>query len=87
MGIFGVIVIIILVAWIVALIWATKTGKEKEMIKRSAIWGSLITGFVSWIFAINSMLGGEEIGAGICLFASALAFGVLAFLSTRDYSK
>jgi len=33
------------------------------------------------------MLGGEEIGAGICLFASALAFGVLAFLATRDYSK
>jgi hypothetical protein len=69
MGIFGVIVILIPVAWIIALIWATKTGKEKQMIKRS------------------SMLGGEEIGAGICLFASALAFGVLAFLATRDYSK
>jgi len=87
MGIFGVIVIIIPVAWIIALIWATKTGKEKEMIKRSAIWGSLITGFIGWVFAINSMLGGEEIGAGICLFASALAFGVLAVLATREYSK
>ena len=87
MGIFGVIVIVIPVAWIIAIIWATKTGKEKQMIKRSAIWGSLITAFLGWIFAINSMLGGEEIGAGICLFASALAFGVPAFLATRDYSK
>jgi uncharacterized membrane protein YdcZ (DUF606 family) len=67
--------------------WVTKTGKEQVMLKRSAIWGSLITGFVGWIFAINSMLGANEIGAGLCLFASALAFGVIAFLATRDYSK
>ena len=84
MGIFEVFAIIILVAWIVALIWATKTGKEKEMLKRSAIWGSLITGFVGWIFAINSMLGGEEIGAGLCLFASAIAFGVIALLAIKQ---
>ena len=84
MGIFGIIVIIILVAWIVALIWATRTGKEKEMIKRSAIWGSLITGFIGWVFAINSMLGGEEIGAGLCLFASAIAFGVIALLAIKQ---
>jgi hypothetical protein len=84
MGIFEVFAIIILVAWIVALIWATKTGKEKEMLKRSAIWGSLITGFVGWIFAINSMLGGEEIGAGLCLFASATAFGVIALLAIKQ---
>ncbi|MFC2006620.1 hypothetical protein ACFLUQ_00410 [Chloroflexota bacterium] len=83
MGIFGVIVIIIAAAWIIALIWAMKTEKEQVMLKRSAIWGSLITGFAGWIFAINSMLGGEEIGAGICLFASAAAFGIIAFLATR----
>jgi hypothetical protein len=84
MGIFGVIAIIIPVAWIIALIWATKTGKEKTMMKRSAIWGSLITGFAGWIFAINSMLGGEEIGAGLCLFASATAFGVIALLAIKQ---
>ncbi len=84
MGIFEVFAIIIPVAWIIALIWATKTGKEKEMIKRSAIWGSLITGFAGWIFAINSMLGGEEIGAGLCLFASATAFGVIALLAIKQ---
>ena len=87
MGIFEVIVILIAAAWVIGIIGATRTGKEKKMVKRSAIWGSLITGFVGYIFAINSMLGGEEIGAGICLFASALAFGILAFLATRDYSK
>ena len=83
MGIFGVIVILIAAAWVIGIIWATKTGKEREMIKRSAVWGSLITGFVGWIFAINSMLGGEEIGAGLCLFASAIAFGVIALLAIK----
>ena len=84
MGIFEVIVILIAAAWVIAIIWATRTGKEKEMVKQSAIWGSLITGFVGWIFAINSMLGGEEIGAGLCLFASATAFGVIALLAIKQ---
>ncbi|MFC1955895.1 hypothetical protein ACFLWZ_05145 [Chloroflexota bacterium] len=83
MGIFGVIVVIIAAAWIIGIIWAVKTGKEQVMLKRSAIWGSLITGFGSWIFAINSMLSSNEIGAGVCLLASAAAFGIIAFLATR----
>jgi len=82
-GIFGVIVAIIAVAWIIGIIWAMKTGKEQEMIKRSATWGSLITGFGSWIFAINSMLSSNEIGAGVCLLASAAAFGIVAFAANR----
>ena len=83
MGIFGVIVIIIAAAWIIGIIWAMKTGKEQVMLKRSAIWGSLITGFGSWVFAINSMLSSNEVGAGVCLLASAAAFGIIAFLATR----
>ncbi|MFC1991091.1 hypothetical protein ACFLU9_02960 [Chloroflexota bacterium] len=83
MGIFGVIVVIIAAAWIVGIIWAMRTGKEQEMLKRTAIWGSLITGFGSWIFAINSMLSSNEVGAGVCLLASAAAFGIIAFLATR----
>lgn len=54
------------------------------MLKRSATWGSLITGFIGWIFAINSMLSANEIGAGVCLLASAAAFGVLALLAARN---
>ena len=84
MGIFEIIVILIAAVWVIGIIWATKTGKEKELLKRSAIWGSLITGFVGWIFAINSMLGGEEIGAGLCLFASATAFGVIALPAIKQ---
>ena len=83
MGIFGVIVVIIAAAWIIGIIWAVKTGKEQVMLKRSAIWGSLITGFGSWVFAINSMLSSNEVGAGVCLLASAAAFGIIAFLATR----
>jgi len=83
MGIFGVIVIIIAAAWIIGIIWAMKTDKEQVMLKRSAIWGSLITGFAGWISAINSMLSSNEVGAGVCLLASAAAFGIIAFLATR----
>ncbi|MFC1932607.1 hypothetical protein ACFLXU_03120 [Chloroflexota bacterium] len=83
MGIFGVIVVVIAAAWIIGIIWAMKTGKEQVMLKRTAIWGSLITGFGSWIFAINSMLSSNEVGAGVCLLASSAAFGIIAFVATR----
>jgi hypothetical protein len=82
-GIFGVVVVLIAAAWIIGIIWAVKTGKEQVMLKRSAVWGSLITGFGSWVFAINSMLSSNEVGAGVCLLASAAAFGIIAFLATR----
>ncbi|MFC1956380.1 hypothetical protein ACFLWZ_07715 [Chloroflexota bacterium] len=39
--------------------------------------GAIITGFIGWILAINAMLSSNEIGAGIILAASALAFGLL----------
>ena len=85
MGIIPIALIaLIVVAFTIGTIWAMKTGKEKDMSKRSAIWGSLITGFAGWVFAINSMLGGEEIGAGLCLFASAIAFGVVALLAIKQ---
>ena len=39
--------------------------------------GAIITGFGGWLFAVNAMLGGNEIAAGVILAASALAFGLL----------
>ena len=53
------------------------------MEKRVALWGSVITGFGGWVMAINSMLSSDAIGAGVCLIASALAFGVVAFLHKK----
>ncbi len=50
------------------------------MLKRSATWGPLITGFIGWILAINSMTAGDGIGAGVLLVASALAFGSHAYI-------
>ncbi|MFC1872118.1 hypothetical protein ACFLYV_00135 [Chloroflexota bacterium] len=37
----------------------------------------IFTGFMGWFFAINAMLGGNEMAAGVILAASALAFGLL----------
>jgi len=42
-----------------------------------AIAGALITGFFGILFAIISILGGNQIGADLCLVASALAFGLI----------
>ncbi len=38
---------------------------------------TLITGVLGIVLAVNSMLSGNEIGAGVLLAASALAFGLL----------
>jgi hypothetical protein len=57
------------------------------MLKRSATWGSLITGFFAWILALNAALSNEYIGAGILLVASALAFGIVAAMYLANKSR
>ncbi len=54
--------------------------------KISAV-GAIITGFIGWILAINSILSGNEIGAGVILAASALAFGLLLIAVVPRSSK
>ncbi|MFC1860876.1 hypothetical protein ACFLYL_01165 [Chloroflexota bacterium] len=50
----------------------------KNMIyAKIAAVGSIITGFIGWIFAVNAMLSSNEMGAGVFWAASALAFGLL----------
>ena len=39
--------------------------------------GALLTGIFGWILAINAMMSSNEIGAGVILIGSALAFGLL----------
>ena len=38
---------------------------------------ALLTGVIGIILAVNSMLSGNEVGAGVLFAASALAFGLL----------
>ena len=38
---------------------------------------ALLTGVIGIILAVNSIVNGNEVGAGVLLAASALAFGLL----------
>jgi hypothetical protein len=46
-------------------------------LKISAFVSAFFTGWIGIILAINSVLSGNETGAGVCLIASALAFGLI----------
>jgi hypothetical protein len=58
-------------------------GFMPAMAFRMAIWGPTIVGILGVVLALNAALSDEYTGAGACLVASALAFGVLAYLSLR----
>lgn len=58
-------------------------GPVPSMARRVALWGPTITGFLAWVLAINLALSDEYIGAGVCLVASALGFGVLGYTFVR----
>lgn len=83
MGFLGIIVLGLVILAVIIGVLMVDPEKQRSMLKRTAVLGSMLTGFGGWVMAINSMTGGEEIGAGICLFASAAAFGVVAFLAAR----
>ena len=51
--------------------------------RRTAFWGPAIVGFLGIVLAVNAGLSDAYTGAGACLAASALAFGVVAFLPLR----
>ena len=55
----------------------------ESMARRVVSWGPTITGFLGLILAVNAALGDQFIGAGACLAASALAFGVVAYAFLR----
>ena len=50
---------------------------QTSAVERLAVGGALVAGWVGIVLAINAMLSANEIGAGICLVASALAFGFI----------
>ncbi len=49
----------------------------EQMAGRVATWGGTIVGFVGLVLAINAALSDQYTGAGVCLIASALAFGLV----------
>ena len=55
----------------------------ESMARRVAFWGPTVAGFLGWILAINAALSDEYIGTGVCLLASALAFGVIGYTFLR----
>ncbi len=62
-----------------------KTGQPflQSMARRVAAWGGAITGFAGLVLAINAALSDQYTGAGVCLVASALAFGAVGHAFTR----
>ena len=48
---------------------------EHAGIRRLRMLGTLATGVLAWILAINAALESEWVGAGVLLIAAALAFG------------
>lgn len=55
----------------------------EAMSRRVVAWGSIVTGSLGLVLAVNAALSDEYIGAGVCLAASALAFGVMAYAFLR----
>ncbi len=54
-----------------------------SMARRVVAWGSTTVGFLGLVLAVNASLSDEYVGAGACLAASALAFGVYAYAFLR----
>ena len=50
---------------------------------RMTFWGPSITGILGIVLAFNAALSDEYVGAGACLAASALAFGVIVYGHSR----
>ena len=54
------------------------------MEKRVALWGSVLVGFLSLIFAISASVDSQFIGAGLLFIASVLAFGFVGFIFLKQ---
>lgn len=54
------------------------------MARRVVAWGSTIVGIAGIVLAINAALTNEFVGAGVCLLASTLAFGVIGYAFSRE---
>ena len=55
----------------------------QSMARRVTARGGAITAFVGLIMAVNAALSDQYTGAGVCLVASALAFGAVGHAFMR----
>jgi hypothetical protein len=46
-----------------------------------AVFGCLATGVIGCLAGLDGLGGGELVGAGVCLMAAALAFGIVVYVS------
>ena len=65
------------------------TEENKERVKQSAapgiaILGCNVTGGIACFGGIVGIFSHQIAGAGVCLSASAIAFGIVAFISFAD---
>ena len=56
----------------------------RSLAGRLALWGSAIVGIAGIVLGVNAALSDEFVGAGLCLVASALAFGAIGLVFFRD---
>ena len=56
----------------------------KSAARRMAFWGSTIVGIFGIVLAINAGLSDDYTGGGVCLVASAFAFGILGYTFVRN---
>ena len=54
-----------------------------SMASRVALWGPTIVGFLGPVLAIAAAQSSDYTGAGLCLAASAFAFGVVGYIFLR----
>jgi hypothetical protein len=60
-----------------------KPARSENLLGIVVIFG-LITGFAGLLAAVAAFFSAEWVGAGVCLVASALAFGLLANAFLRN---
>ncbi len=62
---------------------AENSGFMAAAATRMVFWGSTIVGILGIVLALNAALSDEYTGAGACLAASALAFGIIGYTFRR----
>jgi hypothetical protein len=60
-----------------------KAFRRVETIVAGALYGGLLVGLLGVVLAVTATLRGNLVGAGVCLVASGIAFGLLAIACLR----
>jgi uncharacterized membrane protein (UPF0136 family) len=61
-----------------------ETSKKEGITPGLAILGCQASGFLALIGGLMGLIRADPGGAGVCLIAAALAFGIVAYISFTD---